>query len=97
MRFIYISQKGSKPMNIGMNRAKRVARNADVRDQLTVLSVIGPGNPRQHSHHQQLIRTRHRYYRESDPTGEMVAGRVFPHASGCGPRETARRIRQAAA
>ena len=64
MRYIYISEKGGKPFNIGMNRAKRVARTADERDQATVLKTLGPGLPRQHSHHQQLVRSQHRYYHE---------------------------------
>jgi hypothetical protein len=64
MRYIYVSSKGSKPMNIGMNKAKRIARSADQRDQATVLKTLGPGLPRQHSHHQQLVRSRHRYYHE---------------------------------
>src|SRR5271165_5531193 len=63
-RRIYASEKGGKPLNIGMNQAKRVARSADKRDQLAVLAQLGPGLPRQHSHHQQLVRSRHRYYRE---------------------------------
>lgn len=69
MRYIYISQKGSKPMNIGMNQAKRVARSADRRDQVTVLATLGTGLPRQHSHHQQLVRSRHRYYHEAHDEG----------------------------
>jgi hypothetical protein len=64
MRVLYASQKGSKPLNFGMNRAKRVARLADRRDQLAVLRELGPGLPRQHSHHQELVRQRHRYYAE---------------------------------
>jgi hypothetical protein len=64
MRYVYISKKGGKPMNVGMNRAKRIARSADKRDQLNVLATLGTGLPRQHSHHQQLVRSRHRYYAE---------------------------------
>lgn len=64
MRYIYISSKGGKPLNIGMNRAKRVARTADERDQLNVLKTLGPGYPRQRDHHQQLVLTRHTYYHE---------------------------------
>lgn len=51
-----------KPLNIGMNHAKRVARSADRRDQLAVLRELGPGYPRQHNHHQELVRLRHAYY-----------------------------------
>ena len=61
---IYASQKGGKPLMIGMNRAKRLARAHDRRDQLAVLAQIGPGMPRQRSHHQQLVRQRHKYYRD---------------------------------
>jgi len=64
MRYIYVSKKGGKPLNIGINRTKRVARRADRIDQLAVLRQLGPGLPRQHSHHQQLVRSRHRYYHE---------------------------------
>jgi hypothetical protein len=64
MRYIYISRAGGKPLAIGMNQAKRVAHSADRRDQLSVLKTLGTGLPRQHSHHQQLVRSRHRYYHE---------------------------------
>ena len=64
MRVIYASKAGGKPLNIGINQAKRVARHADRRDQLTVLKTLGAGFPRQHSHHQQLVASRHRYYHE---------------------------------
>jgi hypothetical protein len=67
MRYIYISKKGGRPMNIGMNKAKRIARSADKRDQQIVLKTLGPGLPREHGHHQQLVRSRHRYYREQGP------------------------------
>ena len=60
MRYVYISKKGGQSLNIGVNRAKRVARSADKRDQLQVLKTLGTGLPRQHSHHQQLVRSRHR-------------------------------------
>jgi hypothetical protein len=36
MRVIYASKKGGKPMNIGINQAKRVARSADKRGPLSV-------------------------------------------------------------
>jgi hypothetical protein len=65
MRVIYASKKGGKPLNIGMNQAKRVARSADKRDQALVLARLGPGLPREHRHHQQLVRSRHRYYHEA--------------------------------
>lgn len=64
MRVIYPSRKGGKPMRIGMNYAKRVAHSADRRDQLAVQAQIGFGLPRQHNHHQQLVRQRHAYYKD---------------------------------
>lgn len=72
MRVIYASRKGGKPMRIGVNQAKRIARSADKRDQLIVLAKLGPGLPREHSHHQQLVRSRHRYYH--DQHEEFVRG-----------------------
>jgi hypothetical protein len=54
--------KGGKPLNIGMNQAKRVARSADRLEQLLVQRAFGPGHPRQHRNHQQLVRARHSYY-----------------------------------
>jgi len=63
-RVIYASKKGGKPLNIGVNHAKRRAKRLDKRDQLTVLKTLGAGLPRQHSHHQQLVASRHRYYHE---------------------------------
>jgi hypothetical protein len=64
MHYIYVSKKGGKPLNIGINQAKRVARSADRRDQLKVLAELGPGLPRQRSRHQELVRRRHRHYIE---------------------------------
>ena len=65
MRYVYISRKGGRPLNIGMNQAKRVARSADKRDQALVLAQLGPGLPRQHRHHQTLVKRRHHYYHEA--------------------------------
>ena len=62
MRVLYPSRKGGKSFNIGINRAKRIAHAHDARDQLAVLANIGPGYPRQHAHHQELVRQRHKYY-----------------------------------
>ncbi len=64
MRYIYVSKKGGKPLNIGVNQAKRVARSADKRDQALVLAKLGPGLPREHRHHQTLVLSRHLYYHE---------------------------------
>lgn len=75
MRYIYVSKKGGKPMNIGVNEAKRVARHADERDQAAVLKTLGPGFPREHSHHQQLVLSRHRYYHD------QYDGKGFPYGS----------------
>lgn len=72
MRYIYVSKKGGKPLNIGVNQAKRVARHADRRDQVMVLKMLGNDLPRQHSHHQQLVLSRHRYYH--DQHEEFVRG-----------------------
>ena len=62
MRVLYASKKGGKPFRLGMNAAKRIAKSADQRDQLAVLRELGPGYPRQCSHHQTLVRQRHQYY-----------------------------------
>jgi hypothetical protein len=62
MNLLYPSRKGGKPLNIGMKRAKRIARSADKRDQVAVLRELGPNLPRQHSHSQELIKRRHQYY-----------------------------------
>lgn len=64
MRYIYVSNAGSKPMNIGMNKAKRIARRSDKRDRLKVLQVLGAGMPKNDIHHSELVRSRHRYYHE---------------------------------
>jgi hypothetical protein len=62
VRYIHVSKSGGKPLNIGINAAKRLARIADQRDQQQVLAVLGHGLPRQHARHQELVRQRHRYY-----------------------------------
>jgi hypothetical protein len=66
MRYIYVSKEGSKPMAIGMNQAKRVAHRADKRDRAQVVKELGGGLPKLHEHHQQLVRSRHRYYHEQN-------------------------------
>ena len=66
MRYIYVSKPGGRPLNIGMNAAKRAARIADQRDQQQVVATLGPGFPRQHVHHQELVRQRHQYYTSSE-------------------------------
>jgi hypothetical protein len=94
MRYIYVSKEGGKPMNIGMNQAKRVARSADERDQRMVQEAFGFGMPRQHSHHQQLVRSRHRYYHEQHE--ELTKDGVAQSLDGVpqGARECARRRKQ---
>jgi hypothetical protein len=74
MRYVYVSKKGGKPLNIGMNQAKRVARSADKRDQLIVIAKLGHGLPREHRHHQQLVLSRHRYYHEQHE--EFIRGQA---------------------
>jgi hypothetical protein len=74
MRYIYVSKKGGKPLNIGVNKAKRRAHRLDKQDQAIVLAKLGPGLPRQHSHHQQLVLSRHRYYH--DQHEEFVRGQT---------------------
>lgn len=67
MRYIYVSNKGGKPLDIGVNRAKRRARRLDKQDRIKVLKVLGNGMPKHQGstiHHQQLVRSRHRYYHE---------------------------------
>jgi hypothetical protein len=66
VRYIYVSKPGGKPLNIGMNAAKRLARIADQRDQQQVLAALGSGLPRQHARHQELVRQRHQYYTSSE-------------------------------
>jgi len=62
VKYIYVSKTGGKPLNIGINAAKRLARIADQRDQQQVLATLGSGLPRQHARHQELVRQRHQYY-----------------------------------
>jgi hypothetical protein len=72
-----------------MNRAKRVAKAADKRDQTQVQATLGFGLPRQHSHHHDLVERRHRYYRE-----QVAAPSTPEPARQQGARECARRRRQ---
>jgi len=64
MRVIYASKKGGKPLNIGVNAAKRRAHRLDKQDRAKVVKLLGSGLPMQAQHHQQLLRSRHRYYHE---------------------------------
>lgn len=64
MRYIYVSRKGGKPLDIGVNRAKRRARRLDRQDNAKILKVLGAGLPKTYDHHQALVRSRHRYYHE---------------------------------
>lgn len=72
MRYIYVSKKGGKPMNIGMNKAKRRAHRLDAQDRAKVVRLLGAGLPMQAQHHQQLVLSRHRYYH--DQHEELVRG-----------------------
>lgn len=64
MRYIYVSKPGGRPMNIGINKAKRIAHATDRRDQAGVVATLGGGYPRQRINHRELVRRRHRYYHE---------------------------------
>jgi hypothetical protein len=72
MRIVYASKKGGKPLNIGMNRAKRVAHYADERDRALVVKSLGGGLPTESRHHQELVQRRHRYYH--DQHSEFLRG-----------------------
>lgn len=58
-KVLYASQKGGKPLVIGMNRAKRVSRLMDERDRRAVVEIMGPGMPKQHKHASRLVAQRH--------------------------------------
>jgi len=64
MRYIYVSKPGGKPMDIGINRAKRHAHRLDKQDRDKVVQLLGSGLPMQSQHHQMLVASRHRYYHE---------------------------------
>jgi hypothetical protein len=72
MRIVYASKKGGKPLNIGMNAAKRRAHRLDKQDRAKVVKVLGSGLPIQHTHHKELVGARHRYYHEQHE--ELVRG-----------------------
>jgi len=100
MRVLYPSRKGGKSFNIGINRAKRIAHAHDARDQLAVLANIGPGYPRQHAHHQELVRQRHKYYGDAYEEAQREKDRQFAElVARCNAKEAQReqteRLRQA--
>ncbi len=64
MRYIYVSRKGGKPLNIGVNAAKRRAHRLDTQDRAKIVKLLGAGLPTQSIHHSELVRSRHRYYHE---------------------------------
>jgi hypothetical protein len=66
MRYVYTHRESGyrQPMNIGMNAAKRRAHRLDAQDRAKVVKLLGTGLPMQAQHHQQLVRSRHRYYHE---------------------------------
>lgn len=93
-RLIYHSERGGKPLNVGMNHAKRVARAADRRDTRTVQREFGPGFPKQIANHQQLVKHRHAYYHDqyaaragadNSDTGD-TGGAVPEPAAGADPQ-----------
>lgn len=61
-RLIYHSTRGGKPLIMGVNHAKRLARLADKRDQRAVQKELGFGLPEQRNNHQRLVKQRHAYY-----------------------------------
>jgi hypothetical protein len=63
-RVIYASKPSGKPMNIGMNAAKRRANRLDRQDRARILQVLGAGLPKRDAHHSELVRSRHRCYHE---------------------------------
>ena len=63
-RVIYASKPSGKPMNIGMNAAKRRARRLDRQDRAKILQVLGTGLPKRDAHHSELVLSRHHYYHE---------------------------------
>ena len=63
MRYIYVSKPGGKPLNMGVNAAKRRAHRLDAQDRAKVVEVLGCGLPIQNTHHQELVRRRHEQYR----------------------------------
>lgn len=76
VRYVYVSRPGGKPLSVGINQAKRVARRADERDQRAVQAELGFGLPRQRQAHQALVRRRHAYYHEqheAHPRGSVGA------------------------
>jgi hypothetical protein len=92
MRYIYVSRPGGKPLNIGMNAAKRRAARLDKQDRAVEVKTFDWTVPKHDRHHTQLVLSRHRYYREIEVAATEFVPH-FPHASGSGPRECARGIR----
>jgi hypothetical protein len=72
MRYIYVSNKGAKPMDIGINRAKRRAHRLDKQDRDKVVQLLGTGLPMQSQHHQLLVASRHRYYHDQHVLGDSL-------------------------
>jgi hypothetical protein len=64
MRVVYQSRKGGKPLDIGMNAAKRRAHRLDKQDRAKILRVLGTGLPKRDAHHSELVLSRHHYYHE---------------------------------
>jgi hypothetical protein len=96
MRIVYASKKGGKPLNIGMNAAKRRAARLDKQDRAVEVKTFDWTVPKHDRHHTQLVRSRFRYYHEIEVAPTPFVPH-FPHASGSGPRETRRRRGQQSA
>jgi hypothetical protein len=81
MRIVYASKPGGKPLNIGMNVAKRRAHRLDKQDRARIIQVLGAGMPDDsRTHHQALVKSRHRYYHEQHD--EFVRARSQSDGSG---------------
>jgi hypothetical protein len=80
MRYIYVSKPGGKPLNIGMNAAKRRAHRLDAQDRAKVVKLLGSGLPMQSKHHQEIVQRRHGYYHEQH--AEFVRSQASGEANG---------------
>jgi hypothetical protein len=47
-----------KPLMLGINRAKRLAKSMDERDRRLVLQKLGAGFPKRSDNHQTLVKSR---------------------------------------
>ncbi len=58
-----ILYRGKKPLMLGINRRKRNAREADIKDRATILRTLGAGFPKKCNFHSELVKQRHAAYR----------------------------------